>query len=421
MRIKSLMGYFSIYSLIAFVITGILLSWVISNHIKNDRLNSFKGIANIIVNSTIKDTLNESDYKDAIKGANKIHILNDLEYVIDYYKLKSVSIINRENITILSSDNLLIEKEITDTDIIKQVIKGQIVSTKPYKFETLSADTDVSEVFDIYAPIKYKGKNVGVFRMIVPYKEISMHTDMLISIISKTQFFGLFILFFLLLRIIHSASKTLVNQNKELNEKKIKLEESYKRLNKSYLNTVISLSNAVDARDPYTAGHSTRVAKISLEIGGVLGFSEDRLKALEYSALFHDIGKIGIPDYILNKKDKLTDKEYEIIKKHPDIGVNILQTIDFMAGNLSIIRHHHERYSGGGYPMGLSGKEIPLEARIIAIADTYDAMTSDRPYRKGLPEEAALNEIIKNKEIQFDGKLVDAFIVAKSKLSLHKD
>ncbi len=160
---------------------------------------------------------------------------------------------------------------------------------------------------------------------------------------------------------------------------------------------------------------------MSLEIGKVLGFSEDRLKALEYSALFHDMGKIGIPDHILNKKDKLTDKEYEIIKKHPDIGVSILQTIDFMAGNLGIIRHQHERYSGGGYPMGISGKDIPLEARIIAIADTYDAMTSDRPYRKGLPEEAALNEIIKNKEIQFDGKLVDAFIVAKSKLSLHKD
>jgi len=134
------------------------------------------------------------------------------------------------------------------------------------------------------------------------------------------------------------------------------------------------------------------------------------LDKLEISALFHDIGKLGVPDSILLKPGKLDELEFQKIKEHPTIGVNILKNIEFLKGSFPIILHHHERYAGNGYPDGISGKDIPLEARILCVADTYDAMTSDRPYRKALPHEEAVAEIIRFKGSQFDPEIVDAFL-----------
>lgn len=190
---------------------------------------------------------------------------------------------------------------------------------------------------------------------------------------------------------------------------KLEIEMAYKKLNNSYKNTVFALSKAVDGRDSYTAGHSERVTRISMLIGTALKLPEEDLTILEYAAFFHDIGKIGIPDYILLKNGKLSDEEYEIIKKHPDMGVNILKTIDFLEEVLPIIKHHHEKYMSNGYPDNINGEDIPLGARIIAIADTYDAMTSDRPYRNRLSHETAVEEILQFRGTQLDDRLVDAF------------
>jgi putative nucleotidyltransferase with HDIG domain len=206
-----------------------------------------------------------------------------------------------------------------------------------------------------------------------------------------------------------------MHQNKTLIENKLELESAYAELNNSYKNTIMALSNSIDARDPYTAGHSKRVADISLEIGKYLGLGKDKLDNLEIAALLHDIGKIGVPDEILHKSGKLNEYEYSKIKEHPAIGVNILKTIEFLKYTIPIILHHHERFNGGGYPLGITGYEIPLEARIITVADSYDAMVSDRPYRKGLPEDLAINELIKNTGIQFDELVVQAFLELKHK------
>ena len=265
-------------------------------------------------------------------------------------------------------------------------------------------------MFDIYVPIKYQNKIVGVLILQVPDVVISSHVNMLLQAIVLTLSGGLLILFLLLIKILYTASKTLLKQNTELSKQKIEIEASYKKLNDSYKNTIFALSNAVDARDPYTAGHSARVTKISMLLGKTLDLPEEKLGNLEYAALFHDIGKIGIPDYILLKNSKLTDEEFEIIKKHPEMGVRILKSIDFLTEGLPIIKHHHEKFMGKGYPDDINGEDIPLGARIIAIADTYDAITSDRPYRKGLSHETAVEEILRNKGLQFDDKMVDAFM-----------
>lgn len=240
--------------------------------------------------------------------------------------------------------------------------------------------------------------------------EVKPHIFDLYRIIFLTVFSGLIILFALLSNVIYVTSKTLEKQNRSLEKKSKELEVAYAQLSMSYKNTVIALSSAVDARDAYTAGHSERVSKIALLIGRKLLLTEQELKELELAALFHDIGKIGIPDAVLNKAEKLNDDEYNYIKRHPEIGVSILKNIDFIKEEIPIILHHHERYDGKGYPAGISKEEIPLGSRIIAVADTYDAMTSDRPYRSGLSNDVAITEIINNQNTQFDKTVVNAFL-----------
>ena len=221
---------------------------------------------------------------------------------------------------------------------------------------------------------------------------------------------GLILLYVSLARIVYSSSKTLSFQNIELIKQRNEIESAYIKLNDSYKNIIIALSNSIDAKDTYTAGHSSRVANISLKIGRQLKLDEEKLNTLYTAALLHDIGKIGIPDEILKKKDKLNDFEYTKIKEHSAIGADMLKDVTLLHDIIPIILYHHERVDGTGYPYGINSNKIPLEALIIAVADSYDAMTSIRPYRKALPRDTALNEILKFKGTQYDCMVVDAFI-----------
>jgi len=173
---------------------------------------------------------------------------------------------------------------------------------------------------------------------------------------------------------------------------------------------VMALSSALDARDKYTAGHSKRVMEYAVGIAKHLELPKKDIDRLKISALLHDIGKVGIPDAVLHKESKISDKEFAIIKKHPGIGANILETIGAFKDLVPIVYHHHERFDGMGYPQGIYGEQIPLYARIIAVADSFDAMTSTRPYRKALPIETALLEIELNGGKQFDPSISDVFL-----------
>jgi putative two-component system response regulator len=200
----------------------------------------------------------------------------------------------------------------------------------------------------------------------------------------------------------------------ELVEKRTsKLQEAYRVLKKAHLDSIKILSGAIDAKDPYTQGHSDRVRKMSLRIATQLDFSEDRLENLEYGALIHDIGKIGIKDEVLQKSGPLSPKEYQYIQEHPLIGVKIVEGIDFFKDKIPMIRNHHEHFDGGGYPDGLIGEVIPLEARIIAVPDAFDAMTSLRPHRRASPLEDVLLEMEKGKGKQFDPHILEIFLKEK--------
>lgn len=191
-----------------------------------------------------------------------------------------------------------------------------------------------------------------------------------------------------------------------LNKLQQKVEE-VRSFNHNFLTTMAA---SIDARDHYTSGHSQRVAYWGMELAKAIGMPEEKVDEVYFGGILHDIGKIGIPDEILNKKGKLTEEEYDKIKQHTVIGYEIILQAGMFKELLPAIRSHHERVDGKGYPDGLKGEEIPLMARILAVTDSFDAMVGDRPYRKGLPVEKALEEIRRGAGTQFDPKLAEQFI-----------
>ena len=212
-----------------------------------------------------------------------------------------------------------------------------------------------------------------------------------------------------LLLLIESGIKSIkqMNEIKRINEE---LEMTNEKLEQAYLDSIETLRYTVEAKDPYTRGHSDRVSEFSVLIGQKLGLPEDQIKLLRIGGLFHDIGKIGIPDSILQKQAKLTDEEYSEIKNHPSIGVHILGSAKLFKDILPIVKHHHERYDGRGYPSGLKGEDIPYLARIAAVADTCDAMTSKRSYRDALDLQFVKDEIKRCEGTQFDPQIAEVFL-----------
>jgi len=196
----------------------------------------------------------------------------------------------------------------------------------------------------------------------------------------------------------------------------------YIDMRENYLSTVEALVQALEAKDTYTSGHSERVGKLAVAMAEELEMSEDKIQSLKYAAVLHDVGKIGVSELILQKDGKLQDSEWEAVRSHPVIGQTIIKGIKFLFDIGHVVRHHHERYDGNGYPDGIKGEEIPLESRIISVADTYDAITSDRSYRKGKTHEEAIEELKRVAGSQLDPELVHVFCkVVTSELTARAD
>lgn len=231
-----------------------------------------------------------------------------------------------------------------------------------------------------------------------------------LPLLSKDESIGVISIYFTEKRELNKEEIDLLTT--AANEAAIAIENArmYENLQDAFVGTIRSLAETIDAKDPYTRGHSERVSLYSEAIARGLELKGEELQTIRYAGYLHDVGKIGIPDAILTKPGKLTLEEFKIIKRHPVLSERILKPVGFPFPVQPIVRHHHERYDGKGYPDGLAGEEIPLGARILFVADAYEAMTSDRPYRKALSVERALQELANNKGTQFDPRVVDAFI-----------
>jgi putative two-component system response regulator len=196
----------------------------------------------------------------------------------------------------------------------------------------------------------------------------------------------------------------------ELEKKTAEVSRLYQDLKASYEQTLVALVTALDFRDNETQGHSSRVVEYAILVAEAMGVEEPELSEIRRGALLHDVGKIGVPDAILRKPGKLDDAEWVEMKRHPEMGYRMLQHVDFLQSALPIVLSHQERWDGSGYPRGLQEERIPLGARIFAVVDTFDAMTSDRPYRKALSIEAALDEVRRFAGSQFDPTVAGAFL-----------
>lgn len=271
-----------------------------------------------------------------------------------------------------------------------------------------------SRLVQVYAPLE----NAAHTRAIGAY-EIYANSAALQRIIgSRVRMIwmgvgAVFIVLWLLLAIlVRGASRTLRLRTAQLRDRSARLLESYKLLEQSALEAIESLNATVEARDPYTAGHSQRVQRIALAIGEALDLPRGRLEALGLAGLFHDIGKLRVPDAVLMKPGPLTPEEFDLIKRHPDDGANIVGHLRRLRDVLPFIRHHHERWDGLGYPAGLAEDEIPLEAAIVGLADAWDAMTTERPYSRARSTDEAAEEILRGRGTQFAPTVVDAFLAA---------
>jgi putative nucleotidyltransferase with HDIG domain len=272
-------------------------------------------------------------------------------------------------------------------------------------------------VLEVYAPIDASGQkhSVGAYEIYADpagVESLIASRQHLIWLSLAAVFAALWVALALLVR---GASRTLLGQTRALRERSRELLEAQQRQEELSLEAIESLNATVEAKDPYTAGHSRRVQELSLALGEEVGVGEERLDGLRYGALFHDIGKLAVPDAILTKPVRLTAEEYEVVKRHSAEGARIVGKFRRLRDAVPVIRHHHERWSGGGYPDGLEGAAIPLEAAIVGLADAWDAMTTDRPHHRAFSFDEAAEELRRGRGTQFAPDVVDAFFAVMNR------
>jgi putative nucleotidyltransferase with HDIG domain len=303
---------------------------------------------------------------------------------------------------------------------LREVLETREASAE---FSTLDEQEDEAEasrlsgdLIEVYAPL-FTGQHdvVGAYEVYAdadPLEASIADRRRAIWIASAALFAVLWILLMLLAR---NASGMLRRQTEALRERSAALSESYRMLEESSLEAVESLNATVEAKDPYTAGHSLRVQRIAVSIAQELGVPAAQLDVVRFGGLFHDIGKIAIPDVLLTKPIKLSEDEYELVKRHASEGARIVSKFGRLRECVPVIRHHHERWDGTGYPERLAGDDIPLLATIVGLAEAWDAMTIERPYQRALRSEEAFEEVRENRGAHFSPLVVDAFFAAVAK------
>lgn len=410
MRSLSLTKKFVLYSLIIIVVIGIFagrtLIMYTERHISQNFVNH-----TVLIQEILKGTLKESDFEQDKKNLTSSDFDKRIKKYVDKQGLVAIKIWSRKGEVLYSNSKGLIGKKFRVDDDLKKAFNGKL----SYEESDLS---DVENVFErpkynslleIYSPVLINGRSVGAFEsyfsmdpVIESVKKITLSIVILLSL-------GLGLLWITLSGLVNKASKTINQQNAQIKEFADQQVVSLKEIKEHYFGTIRSLAMAVEARDPYTSGHSNRTSHLSLQIGRQLRLPKEQLSILARAGMLHDIGKIGMPDSILSKNGPLTPQEWEKVKEHPIVSSTIVDSIPFLREISEIVKHHHEHYDGKGYPDGLASDSIPLEAQILSVADAHDAMTSDRPYRKALSTEEALRRLEEGKGQQFAPEIVEAF------------
>lgn len=371
---------------------------------KSDRFDQLE----LLIESCIKSINQMRTIKEYQKGLSgmietmpKIYALQDMERVVASILKTAVDLLDGESGFFALDTTLHSVKNTTATPDAPYYIKTIGARLAPEEKESLQALakrlTGVSTWHDenhlVVPIIDEKRTPMGILGVALKEKA-GYHQSQLLEVFARQA--------------------TAVLSNARLNalvtQKNEQLEQAYTNLKDSYIEMISAMRLLVDAKDIYTCGHSDRVSFYAVHIAAAMGMDEDYCEMIRVAGLFHDIGKVGIPDDILLKRGRLDDDEYEIIKNHSANGARILSSISRFQNIVPLVRSHHERVDGRGYPDHLTGEDIPLGAKIISVADSYDAMTSNRRYRSSLGEKSAIDELIAGKGTQFDPEMVDIFV-----------
>jgi putative nucleotidyltransferase with HDIG domain len=302
------------------------------------------------------------------------------------------------------------------SDHLRQVIETRRAVASVEELDSAENEADarggIHRALEVYAPVIDGGYVIGALEIYADSSRIEASIAHKKHVIWLATFAVFALLWGLLVLLVRGASSTLRRQTDQLRKRSKDLMAAYAKLEESSLEAIESLNATVEAKDPYTAGHSQRVQRIAVAIGEELELPKDRLDPLRLGALFHDIGKLRVPDAILTKPARLTIEEYDVIKQHSADGAHIVGKFGPLRATMPMIRHHHERWDGRGYPDGLGTDEIPLEAAVVGLADAWDAMTTVRPYKRALELDEAFGEVRTGRGTQFAPEVVDAFFAA---------
>jgi len=415
-RSVTLLHVFLAASAAILIVAGIVLTWMLTQTVRNQAIASQRVGLTRYVDGVLRPALVRGG-RVVVKPANTAPILRSLQLEPD---VVTVKVWRADGVLAWTSrDPERIGRRFELDDELGEAIRknesiGSISKLSGDEEAAVERHLGFSSLLQVYAPIRSDdgSRAIGAYEIYADPASIEGLIASRKHIIWLTVVLVFLTLYAALALLVRGASSTLQRQTRALYDRSHELLDSYRRLERSALEAVEGLNATVDAKDPYTAGHSLRVQRIAVAIGEELRLEERRLDALRFGGLFHDIGKLAVPDMILMKPARLTDEEYELIKRHPSDGARIVEKFSNLRDAVPMIRYHHERWDGRGYPEGLRGEDIPLEAGIVGLADAWDAMTTDRPYHRALTLDEAELEIREGRGSQFAPAVVDAFFAA---------
>jgi HD-GYP domain-containing protein (c-di-GMP phosphodiesterase class II) len=391
----TLLRRFTVVSLGATVVVGVLFSAIAARVAEDYALRQQAHTAALYVSEFVAPRLVPQDFLSP-PPARRVQFEFALHDLIGKASILRVTVWNRDGQVLYSNDRTLVGHTFPLTPLLSSALDGhiqyQLVRAAP-----ASAPGPHLEV-EVFVPVVVSGdpRPVAAYNVLVDLTDLEPALSRLRSSVRATVALGMLVLYAGLFTIVRRASRDLAHQ--------------HAALRRAFEGTVRSLANAVDARDMATADHSSRVADYAASIARTMGLSEAEAHEVQVAGFLHDLGKIGIRDDILVKQGQLTKQEWRTMRRHPLVGYDILAPVPIAERIKLAIRHSHESWDGGGYPDGLSAEQIPLAARIVAVADAYEALTTDRPYRSARDPEEAAEEIKRCAGTQFDPRVVDAFL-----------
>ncbi len=418
MRRVGLVEQFALRSLVVIgigaVLLGLLLSWIVRSAAMEEASRATRVLANAI----IVHNISESTFDELVRTQDHDEFERLIRSDLEITDIVAVKLWDRDGVMVYSTDSEdPVGTSFADKREVALALSGQTASkvvTSEGEEESSAQFRKAGVVMEVYAPLVFSpgAEPAGVFEVYQHYAPALAQLRRAYVAIWGLILLGGAVTYAMQVSMVRGVENRLKASEAETEEINSRLESSLREIEEYSLGTLQALTSAVDAKDTYTASHSLNVTDYAVAIGRRLRLSEREIVLLERASLLHDIGKIGVPEAVLLKPSCLDDAEFALVKEHSEMGARIIASIPFLSDLVPLIRHHHEHWNGGGYPDGMKGKATPRLSRVLAVADAFDAMISDRPYRSGMRVAAARQEILRCRGIQFDPEAVDALLAA---------